>query len=307
MLNGLRHNEVALLAHIIAMRLKFNRYNPLFIVFCGLLSSGVSAQAVPLAVPLVVPESIFKTLGRITGDTLNQRLMDQHSIVRVQLADPQAQIAPETPLVVFRQGIRLKAPGGETLGVLAIPVARARTLSRQTAALEIAHPDQPGVAWMHIQSLQQEVMRGDSVMAQEAAKQLESPPCTPPADSPAKAAQVLALVSQADMLSANGDLVAISGGCANGMTPGATVTLWRPATKTYGRKLDQPVEDRRNNATSVFEDNPAIAPNQTPTHRVGTGTVLASYPDTAIVRIQNISQAVQPGDLVRLLTTKTRP
>lgn len=290
--------------NIIAMRLKFNRAVFLAITLVGLLPALALAE--PL--PLIVPETTFGTLARITGDTLNQRLMDLHSTIRIQLKDPTSRLQPDTPLLVFRQGLRLSAPDGRTLGVLAVPVARGQTLSEKTEANEIANPDKPGVAWMRLQSLQQEVMRGDSVMTRTEAQAYASTDCkTSDANAELRTSQVLAIVSQADMISSGGDLLAISGGCAAGLSRGTKVTLWRPAVNTYGRKLDQPVDDTRNDSSSVFEDNPAITRTQTPGHRVGTATVLATYPDTAIIRIQDITQAAQPGDLVRLSPAKTRP
>jgi hypothetical protein len=287
------------------MRPKFNRAVFLAIALMGL--SSVSALAEPL--PLVVPEATFGALPRITGDTLNQRLMDQYSTIRIQLSETDTRLPPDTPLLVFRQGIRLSTSEGRILGVLAVPVASGQTLSQKAEANEIANPDQPGVAWMRVQSLQQEVMRGDSVMTRSEAKTYAPPICKPVplAERPTVTPRVMAIVSQADMLSSGGDLLAVSGGCAAGLTRDSTVTLWRPAIATYGRKLDQPVDGTRNDSASVFDDNPAITRAQTPGHRVGSATVVASYPDTAIIRIQQIVQAVQPGDLVRLSPTKTQP
>ncbi len=287
------------------MRPKFNRAVLLTIALAGFSSAATFAE--PL--PLIVPEAAFGALPRITGDTLNQRLMDQYSTIRIQLADTDERLPPDTPLLVFRQGLRLSTPEGRVLGVLAVPVASGQTLSRQAEANDIANPDQSGVAWMRLQSLQQEVMRGDSVMTRAEGKNYAPPICKPlpPAERPAATPQVMAIVSQAGRLSSGGDLLAISGGCTAGLTRGSAVTLWRPAVATYGRKLDQPVDDTRNDSASVFDDSPAISRSQTPGHRVGTATVVASYPDTAIIRIQHIAQAVQPGDLVRPSPTKTQP
>jgi hypothetical protein len=287
------------------MRPKFNPAVLLGITLMGL--SSVSALAEPM--PLVVPEATFGKLPRITGDTLNQRLMDQYSTIRIQLAEADERLPPDTPLLVFRQGLRLSTPEGRVLGVLAVPVASGQTLSHKAEAAEIANPDQPGVAWMRLQSQQQEVMRGDSVMTRTEAKTYAPPICKPlpPAERPTSIPQVMAIVSQADRISSEGDLLAVSGGCAAGLSRGSIVTLWRPAVATYGRKLDQPVDDTRNDSASVFDDNPAISRNQTPAHRVGTAIVIATYPDTAMIRIQQIAQAVQPGDLVRLGPTKTQP
>lgn len=287
------------------MRPKFNRAVLLAVLLMGL--SSAAALAEPL--PLVMPEAAFAALPRITGNTLNQRLMDQHSTIRIQLSESDERLPPNTPVLVFRQGLRLSTPEGHILGVLAVPVGSGQTLSHQAEAAEIANPDQAGVAWMRLKSLQQEVMRGDSVMTRTEATTYAPPICKPLplAERPTVTPKVMAIVSQADMLSSGGDLLAISGGCAAGLTRNSTVSLWRPAVATYGRKLDQPVDDTRNDSASVFDDNPAISRSQTPSHRVGTAIVVASYPDTAIIRIQQIVQAVQPGDLVRLSPTKTQP
>jgi len=285
------------------MRLNFNRATFLATVLIGL--STALAQAEPL--PLIVPEATFGNLGRITGDTLNQRLMDQHSTIRIQLSDPTARLEPDAPLLVFRQGLRLSTPDGRVLGVLAVPVAQGQSLSQKAEAAEIANPDQAGVAWMRLQSLQQEVMRGDSVMTRQEAQDYAPPTCKAAATDNPSMSQVIAIVSQANMLSSTGDLLAVSGGCAAGLARGSKVTLWRPTVTTYGRKLDQPVDDTRNDSASVFDDNPAITRTKTPGHRVGTAIVVATYPDTAIIRIQQITQAAQPGDLVRSSPTKTQP
>lgn len=287
------------------MRSKFNRSAFLALTLFGLLSAKVSAEAVPL----IVPEATFSTLPRITGNTLNQGLMDQHSIIRIQLNDPTDRLRPETPVMVFRQGIRLNAPDGRGLGVLAVPIAQGHTLSHQSEANEIANPDQPGVAWIRLQSLHQEVLRGDSVMTRSQAQSYQPAACKTPThpETPAPTSQVIAPVSQADMLSSGGDLLVISGGCGIGLNRGDTVTLWRPAVATYGRKMDQPIENKRNDASSVFDDNPAISRTQTPGHRIGTATVVAVYPEAAIIRVKNISQAVQPKDLVRISPVKNSP
>lgn len=296
--------------NIIAMHLKFNRAACLAITI-GAISAPMalwSPTARAEQLPLIAPEATFSALGRITGDTLNQRLMDHHSTVRIQLADPTARLQPNTPLLVFRQGLRLNAPDGRVLGVLAVPVARGQTLSANSEADEIAQPNQPGIAWMRLQSLQQEVMRGDSVMTRTEAQTYASTDCkTSNADTEPRASQVLAIISQADMISSAGDLLAASGGCASGLNNGSTVSLWRPAVTTHGRKLDNPIDDTRNDSASVFDDNPAITRTQTPSHRVGTASVVATYPDVAILRIQKTSQPAQPGDLVRLSPTKHTP
>lgn len=289
---------------IIAMRLKFNRPSLVASALLGLMSAQLRAETLPL----ILPEATFSTLPRITGNTLNQRLLDQHSTIRIQLNDPSEILKPDTPVVVFRQGLRLTTPGGQTLGVLAVPVARGQTLSQQAEAHEIANPNQPGVAWMRLQSLRQEVMRGDSIMSRTQSQAYQPPPCAPSNEAnPFAESQVIALVSQADVLSSQGEVVVVSGGCRAGLAKGSTVTLWRPAVATYGRKLDQPIEDSRNTGSSVFADNPAITRNKTPGHRVGTATVVSLYPEAAFIQIKHITQAVQPGDLVRTSPAKAQP
>ncbi|WVH08994.1 MAG: hypothetical protein EoVTN8_306 [Fluviibacter phosphoraccumulans EoVTN8] len=259
------------------MRLKFNRAAFLVTTLMGL--SSAAALAEPL--PLVMPEAAFGALPRITGDTLIQRLMDQYSTIRIQLAESAECLPPDTPLLVFRPGLRLSTPEGRTLGVLAVPVASGQTLSHQAEMAEIANPDKSGVAWMRLQSQQQEVMRSDSVMTRAEAKTYAPPLCKPLPLAERTTSQVMAIVSQTNRLASGGDLLAVSGGCAAGLT--------------------------RNDSASVFDDNPAINRSQTPGHRVGNAIVIASYPDTAIIRIQQIIEAVQPGNLVRLSHTKTQP
>ena len=293
------------------MRPKFNRalvVAPHVATLISLLMLCVPSASRADTVPLIVPESTFSTLPRITGDTLNQRLMDLHSTIRIQLADPVARLQPDTPLLVFRQGLRLSTPGGRVLGVLAVPIARGETLGQQRESSEIAQPEQPGVAWMRLQSLQQEVMRGDSVMTLTEARAYAATSCkTTDLDAEAAPPQVMAIVSQADLMSSTGDLLAVSGGCAAGLNPGNVVSLWRPTVTTHGRKLDNPIDDTRNDSDSVFEDNPAITRTQTPSHRVGSARVMAGYPDVAILRVLKISQPAQPGDLVRADPIKAKP
>ena len=67
-------------------------------------AADVMAQAPNL--PIIVPEAVFANLGRVTGATLQQQIMDRGSIVRVQFADPKDRLAPDTPVVLFRQGLR---------------------------------------------------------------------------------------------------------------------------------------------------------------------------------------------------------
>lgn len=290
------------------MRSKFNRASLIATLF-SVLVACVPFTSHAESVPLIMPEATFRALPRITGDTLNQRLMDQHSIVRIQLPDATERLEPNTPLVVFRQGLRLTTSAGRVVGVLAVPIAHGRTLSKHTEAAQIADPEQPGVAWMQLQSLQQEVMRGDSIMTRAHAQKLSPAACDaiPPTDTKPPATEVIAIVSQADLMSSAGDLLAVSGGCAAGLNPGNTVSLWRPAVTTHGRKLDRPIDDLRNNSDSAFDDNPAITSTQTPSHRVGSARVVASYADTAILRVLKISQPAQPGDLVRPDPAKAKP
>lgn len=286
--------------NIIAMRSQYNRLLVLATSLIGLLSANTRAQTVPL----IVPESLFSGLPRVTGDLTNQRLMDLNSILKVQLPDPAERIPPATPLVLFRQGLRLKTPDGQTLGVLAVPIARGQTLARVSEHSDIADPAAKGVAWMRLQSLSQEVMRGDSVMTLSEEKQLQPADCKPVESGSLNqqpTAQVFALAGQANMLSTVADLLATSGGCAAGLTAGRTVTLWRPHITTYGRKLDQAVDAPNNNAKSVFDDNPPIAESKTPEYRVGTAVVIAAYPEAAILKIRSASHPVQPGDLVRVI------
>ena len=128
--------------NIIAMRLKFNRAALLATILVGLTSAIAQAETLPL----IVPEATFGRLARITGDTLNQRLMDLNSTIRVQLNDPVAHLQPDTPLLIFRQGLRLNAPDGHLLDILAVPVGQGLTLSKKAEAAVIANPDKPGVA-----------------------------------------------------------------------------------------------------------------------------------------------------------------
>ncbi|MFM8339911.1 MAG: hypothetical protein ACKN9C_07985, partial [Fluviibacter sp.] len=105
------------------------------------LSGAALAQS--LGLPLVVPEAVFANLGRVTGATTQQRIMDRGSIIRIRLADKQDRLAPDTNVILFRQGLRLH-DGERTLGVLAVPVGHGRTLQRLSENEEIADPNEPG-------------------------------------------------------------------------------------------------------------------------------------------------------------------
>ncbi|MBU3667532.1 MAG: hypothetical protein FGM53_03215 [Rhodocyclaceae bacterium] len=275
----------------------------------GLLTAGLSSLALAqnLGLPIILPEAVFSSLGRVTGATTEQRIMDRGSIVRIRLGDNQERLSPDTGVLLFRQGLRLR-DGGRSLGVLAVPVGRGRSLQRLSENEEIADPNEPGVAWVRLQSVRQEVSRGDSLMTERDAKQWEAGNCdkttvgkadpTPDAED----IKVIALVSSnvlADPLSTSLDLVIISGGCAAGLTTGRAVSLWRPPVTTYGRQLDQPVEARDNNSASVIDDNPGILRTKTPGHRIGSGVIVAAYPDAAIVRLRIATQPIQVGDQAR--------
>lgn len=275
---------------------------------------AIAAQPALGELPLVLPEAVFASMGRVTGDTTDQRIMDRGSIIRVQLADPQTTLPPDTDVLLFRQGLRLRdGKGKRTLGVLAVPVGQGRTLHRFSEAQEIAEPERPGVAWVRLQGGRQEVARGDSLMTVSDAERWANGACQPPPAAASSAAdskpsttdvqsQVVALAAsngQAGLLSASLDLVAVSGGCANGLAVGQPVSIWRPTVMSYGRKLDQPVEARDNDSSSVFDDNPGIARTQTPEHRIGSGVVVAVYPEAALVRIRVVTQPIEIGDRIR--------
>lgn len=292
-------------ANIIAMRLKLNCPALLFTALTLLTGGNAHAQGVPL----IVPETTFTGLARVLGDTANQRLMDQGSIIQIKLADPKGRLAAGSDLVIFRQGLRLRTADGQTLGVLAMPVAQARTLPRASEDQAIADPDEAGVSWIRVQSLRQEVMRGDSVMTHAEEKALRPTACITDPDEATTAVppQVVALVGTPDVLSSTADLLAVSGGCAAGLRDGQLVTLWRPPVTVHGRKLDRAVEAPTNNGWTVFDDNPAIVRATTPSHRVGTAVVLTTYPNAAILKIRSASHPVQPGDLIRLNQNKSQP
>ncbi len=301
------HSGERLQVNIIAMGLKFNRLVLSIGTPITLWSAASMAQQ---TLPLIIPEAEFRALPRITGNTLNQRMMDAYSIIRVQFSDTSQTLAPDTPVTVFRQGLRLRALDGQALGVLAIPVAQGSALSATALERDVANPSQKGVGWLRLKSMRQEVIRGDSVMTQGelATHQPVSCPPTPRRSLPsAPRAEVIALASQTDIMSGSGDLVVVSGGCALGLNKGNEVSFWRPAGVTYGRRLDQPVEAPVNDGNSVFEDNPDIAKEASSSHRVGQGTVVASYPSATIVRIRGISQAVQSGDIVRPTVNSQQP
>jgi hypothetical protein len=306
--------------HIIAMHRRFNPLLQTRLALTALLW-GVSMHALgqSAGLPIIVPEAVFANLGRVTGGTTQQRIMDRGSIIRIKLADDQERIAPDTEVVLFRQGLRLRN-ADRTLGVLAVPVGRGRTLQRLTENQEIADPNEPGVAWVRIQSVRQEVSRGDSLMTASAAQQwgannCEETPRTeavqkdPTPTNPADA-RVIGLVSSdvlADPMSASLDLVVMDGGCQSGYRNGQAVSLWRPPVISYGRKLDQPVDTRDNNSSSVIDDNPGISRTQIPGHRIGSGVVVAAYADSALVRIRVATQPVQVDDQVRPMRLRNQP
>lgn len=287
--------------NIIAMGLKFNRLVLIVLTLFGLCGLSAFVQAAP-PLPLIVPEATFVTLPRITGTTLNQRMMDTHSLIRIQLGKSSDPLSPNTPLTVIRQGLRLRSPDGKILGVLAIPVAQGHTLSEAARIREIAEPVSTNTDWMRLDVLYQETMRGDSVMTRAEVKAVHrtADHCAAAAISPPPASEVIALASHMDLMATRGELVVISGGCQAGLGEGRPVSLWRPAATTFGRKLDQAVEDPKNDSNSVFEDNPAISREKTPGHRVADGRVVTAYDNAAIVQIHALSQAVQPGDLIRI-------
>ncbi|MEY3982138.1 MAG: hypothetical protein RLZZ281_1007 [Pseudomonadota bacterium] len=282
-------------------------------------ATDVMAQAPNL--PIIVPEAVFANLGRVTGATLQQQIMDRGSIVRVQFADPKDRLAPDTPVVLFRQGLRLRnegKSGDRNLGILAVPVGRGRTLQALTENAEIADPNEPGVAWVRLQSVRQEISRGDSLMSERDAQRWQASACETPSEQEAPQPkprsstelQVIALVSSdvlADPLSTSLDLVIISGGCQAGLKTGQSLSLWRPPVTTFGRKLDQPIEARDNSSTSVLDDNPGITRTQVPGHRIGSGVIVATYAEAAIVRLRVATQPVQLGDQVRPTHIRNTP
>ena len=288
------------------MGLKFNR---LVLSICTPITLW-SATSMAQTLPLIIPEAEFRALPRITGNTLNQRVMDAYSIIRVQFNDTSQTLAPDTPITVFRQGLRLRAPDGQALGVLAIPIAQGSALNAAALERDVAHPTQKGVGWLRLTSIRQEVIRGDSVMTHSELATHQPVSClSAPSSStpPTPRAEVIALASQTDIMSGSGDLVVVAGGCATGLRQGHDVAFWRPASITYGRRLDQAIEDPVNDGNSVFEDNPAITKEPSSSHRIGHGTVIASYPSAAIVRIRGVSQAVQSGDTVRPTANSQQP
>lgn len=305
------------------MRLKFNRRWACRLGVLAALTLHLStpAAAAPSRVdewPLILPEAVFSSLGRVTGGITAQRIMDRGSIIRIQLADPQSALPPDTDVVLFRQGLRLR-DGKRPLGVLAVPVGQGRTLNRLTEDQEIADPSTTGVAWVRLHAVRQEISRGDSLMTASEAAQWASAACkdadaTTGATSVSEPAQprsaVIALAasnSQAALLSSSWDLIAVSGGCAAGLSAGQSVSLWRPAVTSYGRKLDHAVEAQDNDSGSVFDDNPAITRTQTPGHRIGSGTVVVAYPEAALVRIRVATQPVEIGDQVRPTHIRKQP
>lgn len=302
------------------MPLKFNRRPACRLALRAVLllclpALATAAQPAVGELPLVLPEAVFANLGRVTGSTTEQRIMDRGSIIRVQLADPQTTLPPDTGVLLFRQGLRLRdGKGKQNLGILAVPVGQGRTLRRLTEEQEIAEPDRPGVAWVRLQAVRQEVTRGDSVMTVSDAERWANNACeygSEKADAPSATTktagqhnEVLALAAshgQAGLLSSSPDLVVVSGGCAAGLAVGQPVSLLRPPVLSYGRKLDQPVEARENDSASVFDDNPGITRTQTPEHRIGSGVVVAVYPEAALVRIRIVTQPIEIGDRIRAI------
>lgn len=298
------------------MRLKFNRSLTRSLCLASILILGLptNVRAQSLGLPLIVPEAVFANLARVTGATTQQRIMDRGSIIRIRLADNQDKLPPDTSVLLFRQGLRLRN-GDRTLGVLAVPVGRGRTLQRISENEVVADPDEPGIAWVRLQSVRQEVSRGDSLMTERDAKNWEAGACdatSAATDTAADSAnsQVIALASSdvlADPLSTSLDLVIISGGCAAGLREGRAVSLWRPPVTTYGRKLDQPVDARDNSSVSVIDDNPGILRTQIPGHRIGSGIVVAVYPEAAIVRLRVATQPIQIGDQARPTHIRNQP
>lgn len=290
--------------NIIAMAYKFNCLALMLGLWAGLWPTiGTAQSSQPL--PLILPESTFQSLPRVTGNLINQRMMDSHSIIRVRFTDPSQALPPSTALIVFRQGLRLKAADGKELGILAIPVAQGETLSQITLNQDIANPADTSSGWFRISTLRQEIMRGDSIISRADAIKYQPEGCSRAATLNEKVLQpmkVLAQAGQTDMMASGGALIIVSGGCQNGLVNGDLVTIWRDETTSFGRRLDQPVEDSKNNAKAVFEDNPDISRELSPSHRVGSGTVVVSYPSVAIVQIYQVSQAVQSGDLIRPAT-----
>jgi hypothetical protein len=287
--------------HIITMGNKFNSLVLGFGFWLGLWPSISMAQPThPL--PLILPEPTFQTLPRITGNLINQRMMDSHSIIRVRYTNPAQALPPGTPVIVFRQGLQLKGSDGKALGILAIPVAQGQTLNQATLDQEIAQPADKSSGWFRVSALRQEVMRGDSLMTRAEAMTHQPARCKrsePPNDGVLPPVKIIALAGQTDMMATGGGLVIVSGGCQNGLHTGDPLTIWRNEVTQFGRRLDQAVENPQNNAYKVFEDNPDITRELSSAHRVGNGTIVASYPSVAIVQIHQLSQAIQLGDLIR--------
>jgi hypothetical protein len=303
-------SEQRLWINIIAMGHKFNCLLLTLGLWVGMWPSIAKSQpAQPL--PLILPESTFQTLPRITGNLINQRMMDSHSIIRMRFTDPSQALPPNTSLIVFRQGLRLKGSDGQALGVLAIPVAQGQTLSQAMLDHDIANPADTSSGWFRISAMRQEVMRGDSIMSRSDAIKLYPGNCertAPPNDKVLPPVKVLAQAGQTDMMASVGALIIVSGGCQNGLDTGDRLTIWRDERSSFGRRLDPAVEDPKNSASTVFDDNPDIRRELSPGHRVGSGTVVASYPSVAIVQIHQVSQAVQSGDLIRRVSkTQQQP
>lgn len=307
------------------MHLKFNgAFAGLAIIltFTALASSRPAIAATPeqaMALPLIVPEPVFASLGRVTSNLNHQRIMDRGSIIRIRFPDDQQTLPADTAVVFFKQGLRL-SDGERNLGILAIPVGYGHSLTRVSEAQDVADPVTPGIAWVRLERLRQEVARGDSIMTRTqndawaesacpknqqngAAKYDKSGAATP-------SFRVIALAdskASAGILSTTQDLVVVSGGCKAGLENGQPISLWRPSGSTFGRKLDQPVEARDNDSTSVLDDNPGITRTLAPGLRIGHGIVAAAYTDAAIVRIRVATQPVQVGDEARPTQVRKQP
>lgn len=307
------------------MHPKFNgRLACLLLVTLTALASGPANAGTPeqaMALPLIVPEPVFASLGRVTGNLNQQRIMDRGSIIRISFPDNQQTLPADTGVVFFRQGLRL-SQDGRSLGILAIPVGTGQSLTRTSEAQEVADPVAAGTAWVRLERLRQEITRGDSIMTrtQTEAWAAADPACAgnrkgePDQSGKDGAApapfSVIALAdnqASAGILSTSQDLVIISGGCKAGLTTGQTVSLWRPTSRGFGRKLDQAVEDRDNDSASVLDDNPGITRTLAPGHRIGNGVIVATYADAAIVRIRVATQPVQVGDQARPTHVRTQP
>lgn len=296
----------------------------LYAVTIAALAAPPLVAATPeqlMALPLIVPEPVFNSLGRVTSDLRNQRIMDRGSILRISFPDGQQSLPADMGVVFFRQGLRL-TDGERKLGILAIPIGYGQALTRTAESQEVADPVSPGVGWVRLERTRQEVTRGDSIMTRAQAERWTEKTCLPnpnPNDAadpqgnnaiPATSFNVIALAdskASAGLISTTQDLVVISGGCKTGLNTGQSLSLWRPTIRAHGRKLDEAVEDRDNDSTSVLDDNPGITRTLAPGHRIGNGVVVAVYEHAAIVRIRVATQPVQIGDQVRPTHARKQP